>query len=91
MDLTGKMLENYERLYDTLYKEPFKYMREEVGCLEEKIRNLVGSDSIGFSTEFPEKQKEELLLFLDLRRNLLDWMFRETEEEIARMNVLNIL
>lgn len=41
MDLTGKMLENYERLYDTLYKEPFKYKREEVRCLEEMIRNFV--------------------------------------------------
>ena len=89
MDLTGKMLENYERLYETLYNEPFKYKKEEVKCLEEKIRNFVGSDPMGFSTEYPEKQKEELLLLLDQRRNLLDWMFRETEGEIARMNVLN--
>ena len=51
MDLKGKICENYERLYETFYKEPFKYKKEEVLCLEEKIRDIVGSDPLVVSTE----------------------------------------
>ena len=89
MDLNGKMLENFERLYETLYKEPFKFKKEEVLCLEEMIRDIVGSDPMRLSPKYPEKDKEELLLLLDQRKILLDWMFQETEEETVRMKMLN--
>ena len=36
-----------------------------------------------------DDQKEELELFLDQRRTLLNWMYQETPQEVARMNQLN--
>jgi hypothetical protein len=36
-----------------------------------------------------DDQKEELELLLDQRRTLLNWMFMETPQEVARMKQLN--
>ena len=88
-DFQTKKMENWQRLYDAFYEQPFDNLKEEVLRTEEQIRNVVGSDADYLRIPDMDDQKEELELFLDQRRTLLNWMYQETPQEVARMNQLN--
>lgn len=84
-----KMSDNYDRLYREFYEAPFELIKDEVLRIEEQIRSIVGKDPDCLSPSVLFRHKEELELLLDQRRTLLNWMFLETPQEIARMDVLN--
>ena len=84
-----KKTDNWQRLYDALYDQPFDILKEEVQRTEEQIRNVVGADADYLRIPDTDDQKEELELLLDQRRTLLNWMDQETPQEVARMNQLN--
>ena len=88
-ELLDKKQENRQRLYDTFGDKPFDFQNEEVLRLEGKMRDIVGDDPDRLSFDILERNKEEIELLLDQRRTLLNWMFRETPEEVTRMDVLN--
>ena len=84
-----KKTDNWQRLYDALYDQPFDILKEEVLRTEEQIRNVVGADADYLRIPDTDDQKEELELLLDQRRTLLNWTYQETPQEVARMNQLN--
>ena len=84
-----KELDNFDRLYEKFHEAPFDVLRAEVLSTEERIRNIVGSDADYVMIPDTDKEKEELELLLDQRRTLLNWMFMETPQEVARMKQLN--
>ena len=84
-----KKTDNWQRLYDALYDQPFDILKEEVQRTEEQIRNVVGADADYLRIPDTDDQKEELELLLDQRRTLLNWTYQETPQEVARMNQLN--
>ena len=88
-DFQTKKMENWQRLYDAFYEQPFDNLKEEVLRTEEQIRNVVGSDADYLRIPDMDDQKEELELLLDQRRTLLNWTYQETPQEVARMNQLN--
>lgn len=84
-----KMSDNLDRLSENFGEAPFEVRKDEVLRIEEQIKSIVGSDpdSINLSVRF--RHKEELELLLGQRRALLNWMFMETPQEVARMDALN--
>lgn len=88
-ELLDKKLANRQRLYDTFGDKPFGYQKEEVLRLEDEMRGIVGGNPDWLHFDIRGRNKEELELLLDQRRTLLNWMFRETPEEVARMDALN--
>lgn len=84
-----KERDNYNRLCRDFYNAPFEVVGDEVLRIEEQIRSVVGSDPDRLKQHVLLRHKEELELLLDQRRTLLNWMFMETPQEVARMNVLN--
>ena len=84
-----KMSDNFDRLSESFGEAPFEGRRDEVLRIEEQIRSFVGSDPERISYYVLFRHKEELELLLDQRRTLLNWMFLETPQEIARMDILN--
>ena len=84
-----KRSDNFDRLLEIFYEAPFDVLKEEVLRTEEQISNVVGSDADYLRIPDTDDQKEELELFLDQRRTLLNWMYQETPQEVARMNQLN--
>lgn len=84
-----KMSDNYDRLYREFYEAPFEVVREEVLRIEKQIQSIVGNDPDGLSHSALFRHQEELELLLDQRRTLLNWIFLETPQEVARMDVLN--
>ena len=57
--------------------------------VEAKIRSVVGNEPDYVKIPCEEHSRIELLLLLDERRSLLNWMFKETPEEWERMKVVN--
>ena len=84
-----KMSDNFNRLSENFGETPFEVRKDEVLRIEEQIRSIVGSDPERISHYVLFRHKEELELLLDQRRTLLNWMFLETPQEIARMDILN--
>ena len=84
-----KMSDNFNRLSENFGEAPFEVWKDEVLRIEEKIRSIVGSDPERISHYVLFRHKEELELLLDQRRTLLNWMFLETPQEVARMDVVN--
>ena len=84
-----KMSDNFNRLSKNFGEAPFEVRKDEVLRIEEKIRSIVGSDPERISHYVLFRHKEELELLLDQRKTLLNWMFKETPQEIARMDRLN--
>lgn len=84
-----KISDNFSKLSENFGEASFEFRRDEVLRIEEQIKNIVGSDPdcINLSVRF--RHKEELELLLDQRRTLLNWMFMETPQEVARMDALN--
>jgi len=84
-----RMSDNFYRLFGNFHEAPFDVLKEEVLRTEELIRNVVGADADYVRIPDTDNQKEELELLLDQRRTLLNWMFKETPQEVARMKQLN--
>lgn len=84
-----KILDNADRFFETFNNAPFDELKAEVLRTEEQIRNVVGQDADWVKIPKSDKQKEELKLLLNQRRKLLNWMYQETPQEVARMNQLN--
>ena len=84
-----KKSDNFDRLSVNFGEAPFEVRRDEVLRIEEHIRSIVGSDPDRLNYYVLFRHKEELELMLDQRRTLLNWMFMETPQEIARMDALN--
>lgn len=82
-------LERYELLRDKYGEQPFEVLRNRVQKIESEIRSVVGAEPGWIDMVALDKHKDELDLLLDERRVLLDWMFRETQEEVERMRVVN--
>ena len=66
----------------------FEDKKVEVLRIENAISDIVCDDDDPFHLDVL-KRKQELLMLLEHRQTLLNWMFLETEEEIERMKVLN--
>ena len=84
-----KKHDNFDRLYKEFHKASFEVRRGEVLRIEEQVRSIVGNDPDWLRPSVLFRHKEELELLLDQRRTLLNWMFKETPQEIERMDVLN--
>lgn len=78
-----------KRLLAEFDNQPFVKKKDEVVRIEQSIRNLVGSDPESLDISSLEKYRNNLLILLDERRTLMNWMFQETTEEIERMKVVN--
>lgn len=77
-----KLLENHENT-------SFEKKRDDLLAIEEQIRLLIGNDADNIDFTVLSKRRTDLLLLLDQRRILLNWMFRETNEEVMRMRLVN--
>ena len=77
-----KLLENHEN-------SSFEKKRDDLLAIEEQIKFLVGNDTDNIDFTVLSKRSADLLLLLDQRRILLNWMFIETNEEIMRMRLVN--
>lgn len=84
-----KMSDNFNRLSENFGEAPFEVRREEILRIEEQIRSIVGPDPDRLKQYVLFRHKEVLELLLDQRRTLLNWMFLETPQEVARMDVVN--
>lgn len=84
-----KKMDNWQRLYDAFYDQPFDTLKKEIQKIESDIRNIVGEDPDWLNFDEIRRNQEELESLLDQRRTLLNWMFRETPEEVERMKVVN--
>jgi len=80
--------ENFDR-YKVYMKKSFKAKKSRLLQVETEVRSVVGSDPDGIRIPREEDARIELLLLLDERRSLLNWMFKETPEEWERMKVVN--
>ena len=70
------------------YDTSFEDKKVEVLRIENAISDIVCDDDDSFHLDVLSR-KQELLMLLEHRQTLLNWMFLETEEEIERMKVLN--
>ena len=70
------------------YDMSFEDKKIEVLRIENAISDIVCDDDDSFHLDVLSR-KQELLMLLEHRQTLLNWMFLETEEEIERMKVLN--
>ena len=80
----NKKLYNRQRPYDTSFEDK----KVEVLRIENAISDIVCDDNDIFHLDVLNR-KQELLMLLEQRQTLLNWMFLETKEEIKRMKVLN--
>ena len=80
--------DNFDR-FIVYRKKSFKVKKSRLLEVEAEIRNIVGSDPEFVNIPDEESLKTDLLLLLDERRALLNWMFKETPEEWERMKVVN--
>ena len=88
-EFLAKQSDNLHRLLENFSGTSFEVQRNEVLRIEEEIRSIVGSNPERISHYVLFRHKEEIELLLDQRRTLLNWMFRETPQEVARMDLLN--
>ena len=79
-----KKLYNWQRPYDMSFEDK----KVEVLRIENAISDIVCDDDDPFHLDVLNR-KQELLMLLEQRQTLLNWMFLETKEEIKRMKVLN--
>jgi len=70
------------------YDTSFEDKKVEVLRIENAISDIVCDDDDPFHLDVLNR-KQELLMLLEQRQTLLNWMFLETKEEIKRMKVLN--
>ena len=63
--------------------------KTEVLRIEQEIRNIVGNDPDFLDSIILMERREDLLFLLDSRRTLMNWMYQETDEEVARMEIVN--
>ena len=80
--------DNFDR-FVVYRKKSFKVKKSRLLEVEAEIRNIVGCDPEFVNIPDEESLKTNLLLLLDERRALLNWMFKETPEEWERMKVVN--
>ena len=88
-ELETRKAANLKRLLTEFNNQSFGKKKVEVARIEQSIRNLVGSDPESLDISSLEKCRNDLLVLLDERRTLMNWMFQETIEEIERMKVVN--
>ena len=79
---------NFDR-YEVYMDKSFKVKKSRLIEVEAKIRSVVGNEPDYVKIPCEEHSRIELLLLLDERRSLLNWMFKETPEEWERMKVVN--
>ena len=83
-EFMDKKLYNWQRPYDMSFEDK----KVEVQRIENAISDIVCDDDDIFHLDVLNR-KQELLMLLEQRQTLLNWMFLETKEEIKRMKVLN--
>ena len=83
-EFMDKKLYNWQRPYDMSFEDK----KVEVLRIENAISDIVCDDDDPFHLDVLNR-KQELLMLLEQRQTLLNWMFLETKEEIKRMKVLN--
>ena len=83
-EFMDKKLYNWQRPYDMSFEDK----KVEVQRIENAITDIVCDDNDIFHLDVLNR-KQELLMLLEQRQTLLNWMFLETKEEIKRMKVLN--
>lgn len=88
-DKLDRKLAEFDRLYKNFYEKSFELKKTEVLRIEQEIRNIVGNDPDYLNCEVLRDRKEDLVFLLDSRRTLLNWMYQETDEEVARMEIVN--
>ena len=88
-DKLDRKLAEFDRLYKNFYEKSFELKKTEVLRIEQEIRNIVWKDPDYLNCEVLRDRKEDLVFLLDSRRTLLNWMYQETDEEVARMEIVN--
>ena len=88
IELIERMNDRFDQ-YKVYFSKPFKVKKQRLQEVEAGIRKIVGNDPEFVTIPDDINLKTELHLFLDERRSLLNWMFKETPEEIERMKVVN--
>lgn len=88
VELMERMNDRFDQ-YKVYFNKPFKIKKQRLQEVETEIRNIVGSDPEWIKIPEEEHLKTNLYLLLDERRSLLNWMFKETPEEVERMKVVN--
>ena len=86
--LIALLNDNFDRYEVYMYKS-FKVKKNRLIEVETMIRSVVGNEPDYVKIPYEEHSRIELLLLLDERRSLLNWMFKETPEEWERMKVVN--
>ena len=88
-DLTKRLNDSFDQYYKDYFGKPFDFKKNRLLEVEAEIRSRVGSDPDWVEIPSEEHLRIDLLLLLDERRSLLNWMFMETPEEIERMKIVN--
>lgn len=88
-DKLDRKLAEFNRLYKNFYEKSFELKKTEVLRIEQEIRNIVGNDPDFLDSIILMERREDLLFLLDSRRTLMNWMYQETDEEVARMEIVN--
>ena len=88
-DRIEQELERYEALRAKYREQPFEVLRTRVQKIESEIRSVVGAEPGWIDMDALDKHKNELDLLLGERKVLLDWMLKETLEEVERMRTVN--
>ncbi len=88
IELIERMNDRFDQ-YKVYFSKPFKVKKQRLQEVEAEIRKIVGNNPEFVTIPDDINLKTELHLFLDERRSLLNWMFKETPEEVERMKVVN--
>ena len=88
-ELTECLDNGFERYYEDYFGKPFDIKKGRLLEVEAEIRSRVGSDPDWVTIPHEEHLRIDLAVLLDERRSLLNWMFKETPEEIERMKIVN--
>lgn len=88
-DKLNRKLAEFDRLFKNYYEKSFELQKTEVMRIEQEVRNIVGNDPDFLDSEILRDRREDLLFLLESRRTLMNWMYQETDEEVARMKTVN--
>ena len=88
-DLTKRLNDSFDQYYKAYFGMPFDFKKNRLLEVEAEIRSRVGSDPDWVEIPSEDPLRIDLLVLLDERRSLLNWMFMETPEEIERMKIVN--
>lgn len=88
-DKLNRKLAEFDRLFKNYYEKSFELQKTEVMRIEQEVRKIVGNDPDFLDSEILRDRREDLLLLLESRRTLMNWMYKETDEEVARMEIVN--